>query len=125
MSFNKFMYALYLVCIIFALYMILRDDTYDSLCHNYEKFREISTEGKVIDKYIDNRNHNYKIIIIENYNGLKTRLNLSYYWNEGLYDSLKVGSLVKKKAGSSYVLYGSDDLNKRMNTYVACDSLSN
>jgi hypothetical protein len=123
-SFDKFMYAVYLLIFIIVLLIINTDSVFDSRCYNYNKFLSVYADGRVRMKYIDSSNHNMRIIEIENFNGSKSKLDLTYNWNSYIYDSLKEGYLIKKIATDPKVEYGKDSLEYIIYVDFNCDSLS-
>lgn len=78
--------------------------------------------GKIIKKYIDERNHNTKVVIIKN-NDNQTLTRLYLTRESGLFDSLRIGYLVKKQKGSLKVYYGKESLKSSYVIDLGCNEL--
>ena len=82
-------------------YFLLFDTAEERLKSYYSR---ITYHGKVIHKYIDQPNHNYRIILLEN--GDRVSLPPKVY---GLYNKIAVGDILYKESSSLQGLVRSQD----------------
>ena len=93
----------------------------DASCkHQLNEITKLGANGKVIEKYIDVKNHNAQIIYVRNANGSLTRFFFDLDRSH-LYDSLKVEYLFKKNVEERKVYYGKKSLNNIAVIDYNCD----
>jgi hypothetical protein len=69
-------------------------------CKAYAEFLIIEVSGRVVDKFEDKPNHNYQTLTIERGDEKINDVLLSLR-NTGLFDSVRIGDLVRKVKGDS------------------------
>ena len=79
----------------------------ESYCSAINKFEILEWNGKVTNKYIDKKEHNYKIVVFDyeefGKKKQKTHRSIAFNQNEN-YTKIEVGDSIIKKSGNKFVI---------------------
>jgi len=110
---------LYLVSILVVIGFVIGQETglisFDSFiesrkCLSKELALDEFIDGKLIEKFLNNQNHNFETIIVESPNSKKITSTILMGDISGLFSELKIGDTIKKEKGSLEFHVKSTDL---------------
>lgn len=87
-------------------------------CSEYEDMITESIKGTVIDKYIDNKNHNYKTIVLREAEESRKKVLTQGY--ASLYKQIQIGDSLKKNINEDFYIIKS---KKRKNSKIVFRNL--
>jgi hypothetical protein len=99
---KKYKYFIVAGLFFLTIYAVVPSVNYTN-CLSNQKFREVTIDGVVVDKYFDKSQHSTPIVEIENFEGL---IDSIYFWGDhsGLFNKIQIKDTLKKKNGSNEIL---------------------
>ncbi len=99
--FKKYKYLIIFIIFLLLVYIAVPSINYTN-CRIDQRFREISFDGVVVNKYLDKTQHSQpKVEILD----LENNLIRIYLYNEatGIYDKIRTNDTLRKKSGSNEI----------------------
>jgi hypothetical protein len=89
--------------VIGIIWLVWLDYTEPNPCRQYfNDFKSSDFKGVVVKKYIDNKQHNSKVLIIENDHGEKL---ITFDWDKSIfYEYIQKGDRIRKEIGDSAII---------------------
>jgi hypothetical protein len=97
MKYLKYVGIAMALCIFIAILNLKRCDNLGA-CSDYKDFTQDSYSGKVFKKFIDDKNHRFRTILLSSAPRIVLTLDTS-----GFYSFVKPGDFVNKKKGVDYI----------------------